>query len=186
MIPPTINGLPSMACVSAMQKCIRRGMEREAMEFACELLHTSKAFCTMVCNRLEIIVHEDIDSLAEPWLVPYVHAACTQAKARYKVDKPGEARLVIGNAIRMLCKAEKSRAGTHFAAAVGLRALFEGFIPEIPDWANDMHTLKGKRLGRGLEHFRKHGAKLVPAVKGKDKYEDEAYRLFEYKYKGKK
>jgi hypothetical protein len=35
MIPDTRNGLPAMACVSAMQKCIRRGMEREAMEFAC-------------------------------------------------------------------------------------------------------------------------------------------------------
>lgn len=44
MIPDTMNGLPAMACVSAMQKSIRRGMEREAMEYACELLHTSKAF----------------------------------------------------------------------------------------------------------------------------------------------
>lgn len=35
MIPPTTNGLPAMACVSAMQKAIRRSMEREAMEFAC-------------------------------------------------------------------------------------------------------------------------------------------------------
>ena len=31
MIPATKNGLPAMACVSAMQKCIRRGMEREAL-----------------------------------------------------------------------------------------------------------------------------------------------------------
>ena len=29
MIPDTRNGLPAMACVSAMQKAIRRGMERE-------------------------------------------------------------------------------------------------------------------------------------------------------------
>jgi len=27
MIPDTKNGLPAMACVSAMQKAIRRGME---------------------------------------------------------------------------------------------------------------------------------------------------------------
>jgi hypothetical protein len=53
MIPDTMNGLPAMACISAMQKAIRRGMEREAMEFAVELMHTSKAFHTMVCNRLE-------------------------------------------------------------------------------------------------------------------------------------
>ena len=36
MIPATRSGLPAMACVSAMQKSIRRGMEKEAMEFACE------------------------------------------------------------------------------------------------------------------------------------------------------
>ena len=34
VIPDTKNGLPAMACVSAMQKAIRRGLEREAMEFA--------------------------------------------------------------------------------------------------------------------------------------------------------
>jgi hypothetical protein len=32
MIPDTSNRLPAMACVSAMQKAIRRGMEREAMD----------------------------------------------------------------------------------------------------------------------------------------------------------
>lgn len=58
MIPDTKNGLPAMACISAMQKAIRRSMEREAMEFACELIHTGKAFHTMVCNRLEVICHE--------------------------------------------------------------------------------------------------------------------------------
>lgn len=36
------------------------------MEFACELLHTSKAFHTMVCSRLEVICHEDLDTLMGP------------------------------------------------------------------------------------------------------------------------
>ena len=55
MIPGTKNGLPAMATVSAMQKAIRRGMEQQAMEFAVELMHTSKAFHSMVCNRLEVM-----------------------------------------------------------------------------------------------------------------------------------
>jgi hypothetical protein len=55
MIPVTKNGLNAMTCVSAMQKSIRRALEREAMEFACELKQTSHAFHTMVCNRLEVI-----------------------------------------------------------------------------------------------------------------------------------
>src|SRR6188768_714762 len=79
MIPDTKNGLPAMACVSAMQKCVRRGMERKAMEFAVELMHTSKAFHTMVCNRLEVICHEDLDTIAAPHVVPFVAAALAQS-----------------------------------------------------------------------------------------------------------
>ena len=60
MIPRTVHNMGAMECLSAIQKCVRRRMEREAMEFACELGHTSKAFVTMVCNRLELISHEDI------------------------------------------------------------------------------------------------------------------------------
>jgi len=180
MIPNTKNGLPAMACVSAMQKCIRRGMEREAMEFACELMHTSKAFHTMVCNRLLVICHEDLDTLAAPHVFPFVAASVAASAARY-TDKIGEARLMIGNCIRTMARAPKSRAGCHFAAAIGLRSLLEDFAPTIPDWANDQHTLAGKKLGRGLDHFRKEGAKLVPPPTAADPYEDEAYRLWAIK-----
>jgi replication-associated recombination protein RarA len=185
MIPDTRSGLNAMACLSALQKCIRRGMEREAMEFACELLHTSKAFHSMVCKRLEIISHEDIDTQADPAIVPFVATAVAQAMKWYDAEKPGASRLAIGNVIRMMCRSPKSRAGCHFAAAIGLRSMLEDFVPAIPDWANDQHTLAGKKLGRGLDHFRKEGAKLVPPPTGDDPYEDEAYRLWQIKQQGK-
>ena len=184
MIPDTKSGLPAMPCVSAMQKAIRRGIEREAMEFAVELMHTSRAFHSMVCNRLEVICHEDLDTLAAPWVVPFVATAVAQSRERYN-SKIGEARLMIGSAIRMMARAPKSRAGCHFGAAIGLRSMLEGFAPEIPDWANDQHTLKGKAMGRGLDHFRKEGAKLVPPPTADDPYEDEAYRLWAIKQQGK-
>ena len=173
-----------MACVSAMQKAIRRGLEREAMEFAVELLHTSKAFHSMVCNRLEVICHEDLDTLAAPWVVPFVATALAQSRDRYS-KSIGEARLMVGNAIRMMCRSPKSRAGCHFAAAVGLRSMLEDFAPEIPDYALDMHTMKGKAMGRGLDHFRKEGAKLVPEPTEPDLYIEEAYRLWAIKQQGK-
>jgi replication-associated recombination protein RarA len=185
MIPDTKNGLPAMACVSAMQKSIRRGLEREAMEFAVELIHTSKAFHSMVCKRLQIISHEDIDTEAAPHIVPFVKAACEQAMAWYDPDKLGASRMAIGNAIRMMCRAKKSREGDHFAAAIGLANLLENFVPEIPDWALDQHTLVGRKLGRGLDHFRKEGAKLVPPPTADDPYEDEAYRLWDIKQRSK-
>jgi replication-associated recombination protein RarA len=185
-IPKTKNGLDAGACISALQKCIRRGMEREAMQFAVELAHSSKPFLGWVLARLEIIVHEDCDVLAAPWLIAIVHAACEQSRAKAKsvpADRwecPGEARLMVGNIVRLLCSAKKSRAGCHFAAAIGLREMLQHFVPEIPDWALDQHTPAGKARGRGIDHFRQEGAKLVPPAEP-DEYEGEAYRLWELK-----
>jgi hypothetical protein len=81
-IPDTSNGLPAMACISAMQKAIRRGMEREAMQFAVEFMHTFKAFRTMVCNRLEVICHDDLDTLAAPHVFPFVAASLAASRER--------------------------------------------------------------------------------------------------------
>jgi replication-associated recombination protein RarA len=157
-------------------------MEREAMEFACELIHSSKGFHSMVCKRLEVISHEDIDTQADPTIVPFVATAVAQAMKYYDADRIGFSRLFIGNAIRLMCRAKKSREGDHFGIAVGQANLIGGFVPTIPDWADDMHTLKGKRQGRGLAHFREHSAKLVPPAK-KDAYENEAYEMLELKLK---
>jgi hypothetical protein len=48
--------------------------------------------------------------------------------------------------------------------------------PRLPDWAHDQHTLTGRKLGRGLDHFRKEGAKLIPEPTAPDPYTEEAYR----------
>ena len=58
-------------------------------------------------------------------------------------------------------------------------------VPEISDWANDKRTIAGRKLGRGIEHFRTEGAKLIPPPTGDDPYEDEAYRLWALKQRGK-
>ena len=44
--------------------------------------------------------------------------------------------------------AKKSDEGDHFAAAIGRREQLEGFVPTIPDLANDKH---GKKRGRGIK-----------------------------------
>jgi replication-associated recombination protein RarA len=181
MIPRSKNGLPALGCISAMQKCIRRGMEKEAMQFAVELLSTSKQFHTMVCNRLEIISHEDIDTQADPRIVPFVAVAMYQARTWYDPEKMGKSRMAIGNAIRLMARAQKSRQGDHFHVAIGLASELEGFVPQIPDWAHDMHTIEGKKKGRGLDHFREEGALLDPGPHEPDPYEEEFYRLIALK-----
>jgi hypothetical protein len=93
-------------------------MEREAMEFAVELIHSSKAYCSMACNRLEIISHEDIDTERAPHVVPFVRVAFEQARQWYEADNPGKSRMAVGNAIRMMCRAPKSREGDHFPVSL--------------------------------------------------------------------
>jgi hypothetical protein len=85
-----------------------------------------------------------------------------------------------------MCAAPKSRAGCHFAATIGLRSELEAYAPAIPDFAFDQHTQKGKAMGRGLEHFREHGAKLVPPPTEPDAYEDRAYEMWSLKEKRRK
>jgi replication-associated recombination protein RarA len=181
MVPPTKHGLPTFACLSALQKAIRRGEERMAMEHACELIHTSKAHATMVTNRLQVVSHEDVCTATSPHIVPFVKAACDQAKEWWDADNPGKSRMAVGNAIRMMCRAPKSREGDHFQAAVGLKSLLTGYKPTIPDWANDGHTLAGKKLGRGLDFFRSTSTLLDKPPAEKDAYEDAAFEMWALK-----
>jgi replication-associated recombination protein RarA len=169
----TVNGMNAFACVSAMQKCIRRGMEREAMEFAVELGHTSRNLASMTCTRLQIISHEDI-GLADPFVQVYVATACQQAMSWYDSAKLGKWRMPVGNAIRIMARAAKSREGDHFCIATGLKSMLDGYAPEIPDFAMDMHTMEGRKRGRGIEHFLTEGTKLVPEPTEPDEYADEA------------
>jgi hypothetical protein len=104
-----------------------------------------------------------------------------QARAWYDPEKMGKSRMAVGNAIRLMSRALKSREGDHFHVAIGLASEFEGFIPQIPDWAYDMHTIEGKKKGRGLDHFRQEGALLDPPPEKPDRYEEEFYRLIALK-----
>jgi hypothetical protein len=115
-----------------------------------------------------------------PHVFPFVAASLAASRERYR-KSIGEARLMIGNCIRTMARAPKSRAGCHFAAAIGLRSSLEGFAPTIPDWALDQHTLQGKAMGRGLDHFRAEGSLLIPPPTEPDAFEDEAYRLWTIK-----
>jgi replication-associated recombination protein RarA len=99
MMSRTINNLGVFDVMSALQKHIRRGEEREVIHCAVEMGHTSKAYCTMLCNRLEVIAHEDI-GLANPAAVLFTATAADQARRNYDSDKPGKWRLIVGNAMR--------------------------------------------------------------------------------------
>lgn len=173
-IPPTINGMQTFEVLSAMQKYVRRGNERQAMLCWCELAHTSKAFFSMANKRLEIISHEDI-GLANPMAAIYTAITIEQVTRFYHPGEPiALSRMLIGGVIRLLCRSPKSRENDHFGAAVGGAAWWDGVTPEIPDYALDPHTHRGRKLGRGLDYFMGEATKLIPDA-CQDEYRDEAY-----------
>jgi len=181
-MPKTHHGLDMMPCLSALQKAIRRGQAEIAMQFASELMHTSKAFFTAVCNRLEIVSHEDV---GVRMAIQFTATCVEQAKRHYQADKIGPSRLMIGNAIRFLCESKKTRAGTNFAAAIGLENLNEPTVPKIPDFAYDVHTREGRKMGRGIDHFLADGAKLSNAISPNAadlKFEQRAIAQWKKKY----
>jgi len=179
MLPRTKHGLDSYECISALQKHIRRGNDLEAMRFAVEMMITSKAYFSRTINRLQVIVHEDIDTVAHPEVLLYADTAMSHAREWYDPDpmKLGKSCMAIGNLIRLLCRSPKSRTGDHFQASVRLASILEDYKPEVPDFALDKHTRRGKQKGRDLGHFRSVGARLNPMPK-QDDYEEEAYRLW--------
>ena len=52
-----------------------------------------------------------------------------------------------------------------------------GYVPEIPDIAFDKHTTRGKKMGRGSEHFLNEASIVIPQKKVDNHYKEEYAEL---------
>ena len=150
--------------ISALQKCIRRGMHEEAMYFALELGNEGKSGFGVLHSRLLITSYEDI-GLAAPSIVLSVSQALHDMKNMYE-NKRGDWEMVLSHIILLLCKTQKSRITDHFKIVMKHKWNNEEKMYSIPDFALDMHTSQGNLLGRskgslqGIKHFITEGEKL--------------------------
>lgn len=157
-IPPTKRGYDFGEVISALQKCIRRGETDEALYWAWEAIRTAEEINQpgRVWNRLLIIASEDV-GIAEPGIAAEIRALRDNAKEFKNADNPDVSRLFMTHAVIRLATAQKSRLTDwallyHRSDHVHRR--------DIPDVALDKHTLRGKRMGRGWDHFFEEGTKL--------------------------
>lgn len=148
--PRTPDGHPLDEAVSALQKSIRRGDELAAAYFAVEI---SKSYHKKVWYRLEIIAHEDI-GMADPQAAIYV-GACKQQYFDARADERDNTMALINVAV-YLARAKKSRMSDYIYNII----LAEGFRMDVPDYALDMHTKRGREMGRGLSYFLSEAATL--------------------------
>jgi replication-associated recombination protein RarA len=116
-----------------------------------------------------VIASEDI-GVADPMVFVQVRLLYETWLER---KKEGDAVLYFTDAVLRLASASKSRI-TDNAAIV----FFEGERPhrDIPDYALDIHTETGRRMGRGYSHFFEEGAQLEGS-KAPDPYEERAKEI---------
>ena len=174
----TPEGYPFDEAVSALQKSIRRGLEEDAMFWAAEL---ETRYHDYLWKRLQVISIEDI-GIADPQVVLYVaEMRRLYQELRKEYDKEPKKksrsfRMVLGNAILAMCRAKKSRIGDEFQIAIyGRREA--GWKLEIPDYALDRHTSRGRGMKRGQEHFWSEGVKLSNESKLHNPYSEEAVAI---------
>ena len=145
----TRGGFAMDEVASALQKTIRRGQERQAIFWATEL--DLYGYGNYAWKRLRIICSEDV-GLAwpdGPAAIRALYDNWQDARKREK-DRPPErsnAMLFLVHAVCLLARAAKSRLIDNACVIfyTGDRAAMN---IDIPDYAIDHHTTRGRRLGR--------------------------------------
>jgi replication-associated recombination protein RarA len=168
----TPGGFKCGEVASAFQKAIRRGEEREAIFWATELDLTG--YGNYVWKRMRVIASEDV-GLADPHLTTTIRTLYENWKESRKGNEYvpyAGGKLFFIHAVILLARAQKSRMVDH-ALMVFYEGDREAMGMEIPDHALDRHTGRGRKMGRGQEHFFEEGAQLANRADMPDPYEEE-------------
>ena len=162
----TRHGLAADQVISALQKEIRRGNEENATLLAYEMATTSPELEDYMWYRLMVISVEDVGwgNLQAPVLV-----RCLYDMYKTFGSRGGEHLLLAVHAVRYLCGCEKDRSSDEMVNLVRHQVETEGRLPEIPDYALDMHTAAGKHMGRDLRHFMEMGTEVNPESADRDR-----------------
>lgn len=173
----TKNGYDFFEASSALQKAIRLSDEDNAIFFMVELYNSN--YDNYVWSRLKIITSEDI-GLAKPdapAVIQSLYSMYIEQKEARKEKQPE--RLFLVNAVLYLCRCPKSRL-VDWTLINAWREHQDNLRP-VPDYALDMHNLRGKQKGRGIDHFFIEGTKLVPHrnLDGEREAKDKAHKLMQ-------
>ena len=173
---------PMDEVASALQKCIRRGLEEEALYWALEL---ETHFMMYVWKRLAVIASEDI-GMANPMASVLINSLWqTYETIRKNSASKSVDADVLGFAVLYLCRSPKNREASDFAIVVTEERKSQPRLNggaqndgrrEIPDFALDIHTERGRQMKRGLQHWWEEGSKLEHEVGG-NRYRQRAGKL---------
>lgn len=163
--------------VSALQKEIRRGNELMASYWAFEL--NESGYWRYCFRRLQTICGEDI-GLANPEAMIVVSSTFSSLLAQDKVRKIAQVdNNIIGFLVSYLARSPKSRHIDYLGGLI-LKKKEKGWKPEIPTYAIDEHTEKGKILGKSDYDFFKEGSFIrnKKHIEGEDAVKRECLALY--------
>jgi len=172
----TKSGLEADLVISALQKTIRRGEEQLACRLAYDLYRTSSFHEEKMWNRLLVISVEDIGFGNTD--APQFIKTMNDLRKEYAYDD-GDRPIFFIHAIRFLCQCKKERSSDHIKNII-MKEFAAGYVPEIPDYAVDMHTIKGRAMGRDVFYFLDEASKVSPLW---EEYDDSFRQKLKEMYK---
>ncbi|SEP82991.1 MgsA AAA+ ATPase C terminal [Faunimonas pinastri] len=161
----TEHDVPADEVISALQKCIRRGLTENALLIAYEMFLTSPQMEEMLWSRLTVISVEDVG--AGNIMAPVLIDTLYRNHERY--PRPlGDRFLFAAHAIRVLATSPKDRTSDDMVNWAKLEIQTRDKAPPIPDFAIDMHTRRGWEMGRGYEHFMTEASRVENMIEDRD------------------
>lgn len=171
----TRNGLAGDEVISSLQKCIRRGLVEEACQFAYEMYITSPQMEEKLWRRLITITVEDI-GMGDPSATILINNLNEMRKNYAYAD--GDRPIFFIHAIRYLCSCKKDRSSDLLKNII-IKNFAMGFVPKVPDFALDKHTVKGMEMGRDSFHFLNEASKVIPELPVENDYKKRYLKILE-------
>ena len=159
------HGFNADELISSLQKYIRRGVLEEAVLVAYELSITSDELEEYLWTRLQVISVEDAGT--GHFVEPVVIDALYRIHERLAYGS-GDRWLVTVHAVRFLVTRTKDRTSDELANWIKASVDSGELVPTVPEFALDMHTKRGREMGRGLRHFLETGAFVENELSGRD------------------
>lgn len=175
----TKNGYKLDEVVSALQKECRRGNELMAKYWALEM--NESGFWRYCFRRMMTIAGEDV-GLANPEAMILVSSTFSALLAQERIKKVFHIdNNILGFMAVYLARSPKSR-HIDMLGGVILKRKELGWKPEIPDYAIDEHTEKGRALGKDDNEFFRTGSliKNKKWIEGENEVKKECLKLYKF------